>query len=118
MAANGGSAPRHTTGKNFGKLGTGLKRYDLDVVAVSLLPPNAAQSTSDMASILWLEQTTAGNFVRHVVETGSPDHSSCELVDWDSDGDLDLCVTHFRWSEERGSAISWFRNVTNNPPAN
>ena len=91
---------------------------DLDVVAVSLLPPNAAQSISDMASILWLEQTTAGNFVRHVVETGAPDHSSCELVDWDSDGDLDLCVTHFRWSEERGSAISWFRNVTNNPPAN
>ena len=91
---------------------------DLDVVAVSLLPPNVAPSAPGTASILWLEQTAGQHFVRHVVETGLTDHSSCELDDWDSDGDLDLCVTHFRWSEERGAAVSWFRNQTKTSESN
>ena len=91
---------------------------DLDVVAVSLLPPNVAPSAPGTASILWLEQTAGQHFVRHVVETGLTDHSSCELVDWDSDGDLDLCVTHFRWTEERGAAVSWFRNQTKTSESN
>lgn len=86
---------------------------DLDIVAVSLLPSAAARSASGRASIIWLEQTDNQIFVKHVVETDMMDHSSCELVDWDSDGDLDICVTHFRWNEEQGEPVSWFENLTN-----
>ncbi len=85
---------------------------DLDVVAVSLIPPGVSKSATGLASVIWLEQTSNHNFVRHVVETDKFDHSSCELIDWDSDGDLDICVTHFRWTEEQGPAISWFQNLT------
>ena len=87
---------------------------DNDVVAVSLLPPTADKSPRGLASILWLEQTASHNFVSHIVETDQADHATCELVDWDSDGDLDLCVAHFHWTEETGPGISWFRNQTVN----
>ena len=91
---------------------------DNDVVAVSLLPPNSALTAPGVVSILWLEKTADRGFLRHIVETEQANHASCELVDWDSDGDLDLCVTHFRWTEERGPAISWFRNQTINSDEN
>ncbi|MBX3444874.1 MAG: VCBS repeat-containing protein [Planctomyces sp.] len=87
---------------------------DLDVVAVSLLPPKPDNIQPGVPSVVWFEQRD-GAFVRHVLELDHCDHASCELVDWDGDGDLDLLVTRFRWTEERGEAVTLFRNGTRSP---
>lgn len=89
---------------------------DMDVVAVSLLPPDAEGAALEKASVIWLEQMPSGEFQRHVVEVRSANHADCELVDWDSDGDLDLCVAHFAWGNSAGRAISWFENLTVSHP--
>lgn len=82
---------------------------DLDLAAVSLLPPSVRQRWSGLPSIIWLERTAQG-FVTHVVETDSADHATCDLVDLDSDGDLDLVTTNFRWQEETGPPVTWYIN--------
>jgi hypothetical protein len=68
---------------------------DLDLIAVSwlhdqLYPVNAA--SAPMTSIICLEQTSPGVFVRHTLETGFPCHAALELADFDHDGDLDFAV--------------------------
>ena len=45
-----------------------------------------------LASIVCLEQTEPGVFVRHTLQTGSPKYATLELADFDSDGDLDFAV--------------------------
>ena len=45
-----------------------------------------------LASIVCLEQTDPGCFVRHTLETGFPYHAAVELADFDRDGDLDFAV--------------------------
>jgi hypothetical protein len=45
-----------------------------------------------LASIVCLEQTSSGDFVRHTLETGLPYHAVIELADFDNDGDLDFAV--------------------------
>jgi hypothetical protein len=45
-----------------------------------------------MTSIICLEQTSPGVFVRHTLETGFPCHAALELADFDHDGDLDFAV--------------------------
>lgn len=85
---------------------------DVDVVAVSLLPRQVRNPRSGLASILWIEQRPGQQFQRHVVEVDHADHACCELVDWNSDGDLDLIVTHFRWDGEKGRGLTLFHNRT------
>lgn len=69
---------------------------DLDVIAVSLLPldvrPESVQANGPVASIICLEQTETGKFVRHTLETGSPFYSSVAVGDFDRDGDFDFAV--------------------------
>ena len=68
---------------------------DLDVVAVAWLPPPVMPSTlldAPLVSILCLEQTEPGTFVRHTLETGSPHYATVETADFDGDGDLDFAV--------------------------
>jgi hypothetical protein len=89
---------------------------DLDLAAVSLLPPSVRQRWSGLPSIVWLERTAQG-FVTHVVETDSADHATCDLVDLDSDGDLDLVTTNFRWQEETGPPVTWYINEGMSKPA-
>lgn len=82
---------------------------DLDLAAVSLLPPSVMQRWSGLPSVIWLERTGEG-FDSHVIEIGSASHATCALVDGDSDGDLDLVATNFRWQEEAGSPVTWYLN--------
>ena len=68
---------------------------DLDIIASSwlhdqLYPENAA--SRPMASIVCLEQTSAGVFAHHTLEVGFPCHAALELADFDNDGDLDFAV--------------------------
>jgi VCBS repeat protein len=68
---------------------------DLDVIAAASLPRHVLPSgvkTETLPSILCLEQTQPGVFVRHTLETGFPRHATIELADFDGDGDLDLAA--------------------------
>jgi hypothetical protein len=71
---------------------------DLDVVAAAWLPPQVRPPNAPVrnaASILCLEQTSPGEFVRHTLERDSPHHATIEMADFDDDGDLDFAVgTH------------------------
>ncbi len=66
---------------------------DLDIVAVCLLPgPYYGQRCRELGldSVILLEQTAPGQFVRHSLETVTCDHSTCDLGDFDGDGKVDL----------------------------
>lgn len=68
---------------------------DLDIIATAWLPPAflpASANKRPPASIICLEQTEPGVFVRHTLETGSPYYPTLEMADFDNDGDLDFAV--------------------------
>ncbi|MBC8872893.1 MAG: hypothetical protein H8E44_25950 [Planctomycetes bacterium] len=55
-----------------------------------VLPASAA--STPMASVVCLEQTSPGVFVRHTLEEGLACNAALELADFDDDGDLDFAV--------------------------
>ncbi len=68
---------------------------DMDVLAVAWLPSEVmplSVRSGPLVSIICLEQTEPGVFVRHTLETGTPVYATLELADFDSDGDLDFAV--------------------------
>lgn len=65
---------------------------DLDVVAAALIAQMPAGHHRDLPSLVWLERTAEGRFIRHTLERGSPFHATLDAADFDSDGDIDLVV--------------------------
>jgi hypothetical protein len=67
---------------------------DRDIVAVALMPKNLLVSPELKShdSIVWLEQTQPGTFVRHGLEREQFYHAALELSDFDQDGDVDIVV--------------------------
>jgi hypothetical protein len=93
---------------------------DSDVVVVALLPGDVLQAypPRTFASILWLEQTSPGRFVRHVVETDACTHATCELADWDQDGRLELLLGGFsRQTTGPGELVQYRLDRVDAPPA-
>jgi hypothetical protein len=70
---------------------------DQDVVAVSFLPQEYVdvRQRKDADSIVLLQQTSPGQFKRHVIERGQPDHMCCLLGDWRGDGKVSLITGNF-----------------------
>jgi hypothetical protein len=73
------------------------KDGDQDVVAVSFLPAEyiSAEERASLDSIILLEQRAPGEFRRHIVERGNPDHLCCVLGDWRGDGRVGLVTGNF-----------------------
>jgi hypothetical protein len=83
---------------------------DLDVAACSFVPPpeeKGAAALPDPASLVWLEQTQPGVFVRHTLERGGR-HVSLDAADYDGDGDVDLLTGSFRG--DGGIAVEVWEN--------
>jgi hypothetical protein len=81
---------------------------DLDIVAVAFLPQQliSQQRNTELDSVMWLEQTEPGRFIRHTLEASTCNHAALELADFDEDGDLDLAVGNFR--ESADDQLPWF----------
>ncbi len=68
---------------------------DLDIIVTALIPEQvepANATARPLASLVCLEQTSPGDFVRHTLEEDSVFHAALELADFDADGDIDLAV--------------------------
>lgn len=70
---------------------------DLDIVACALVPSQALGEHRDisLASVIWLEQRSAREFVPHVLEVSNCVHATMEAADFDGDGDVDLAFGTF-----------------------
>jgi hypothetical protein len=87
---------------------------DLDVVAVAWLPGQvkpASLRDRPLPSVVCLEQTDPGVFVRHTLEAGAPRYAALELADFDFDGDLDFAVgSHLAHTGEISHWLAIWRN--------
>jgi hypothetical protein len=83
---------------------------DLDIVACSLVP-SREEGARRLPSVVWLEQTLPGRFVRHVLEIGTPAHATLDVGDLDRDGDVDIVVGNFSLDTPVGSPLSLFENL-------
>ncbi|MFM7039030.1 MAG: FG-GAP-like repeat-containing protein [Planctomycetaceae bacterium] len=65
---------------------------DLDVVACAILPTQAIHGTNpdQLQATIWLEQKADGSFLRHLIQSGPPQHPAMTLADLNGDGKLDI----------------------------
>ena len=88
---------------------------DLDIVACSLVTDESRGDVQadQLDSLIWLEQTAPGTFLRHSLERARCTHATLEVGDFDGDGDQDLAVGEFRESAEpvRTDLTIWWNQL-------
>jgi hypothetical protein len=65
---------------------------DLDVVACAILPNQAIHGTNpdQLQATIWLEQQSDGSFLRHLIQSGPPQHPAMTIADLNGDGKPDI----------------------------
>jgi hypothetical protein len=88
---------------------------DLDVVAVSYLPPEEFPRRPDVAAgaVIWLEQTAPGRFRRHTLEAHTCDHFTAAVGDLFGDGRAHLVTGNFALTRGHGvtDAVVLWKNL-------
>jgi hypothetical protein len=84
---------------------------DLDVVAGAFSSGDTApEDAPGLPSLVWLEQTVRGTFVKHTLERRPPRHATLDLADMDRDGDLDLVTGNFMISRDEQAWVEVWEN--------
>jgi hypothetical protein len=84
----------------------------LDIMAVSYLPPDRfpQRKQQDLDAVIYLEQTSPGQYARHSLETVDCDHATCAVGDIFGSGRIDLVTGDFLYrSSDR--AITLWKNL-------
>jgi len=86
---------------------------DVDIIATALLGQGGPKSTTArLPSVVWLEQTRPGEFVKHTLEVGIPFHAAVDAADYDGDGDIDLAIGNFAAAQDMPASVEVWENVT------
>jgi hypothetical protein len=91
----------------------------LDIVAVSYLPEEMfpQRRKMELESVVLLEQTAPGRFVRHTLETATCDHFTCAAGDLFGDGRTHVVTGSFQYTThgDAGDAITIWKNLGPKP---
>jgi len=82
---------------------------DLDIVASAFLPGPFYQPLrreKSLDSMVLLEQGPPGRFIYHSLETVACDHATCDVGDFDNDGNVDVVTGNCFMPVQEGSADS------------
>jgi hypothetical protein len=83
---------------------------DLDVLAVSFLPRQMFPRQVDSDSVVLLEQTAPGRFVRHALKRGACDHTTCAAGDLLGRGRIDFITGTFTFGETAADSVTIWKN--------
>ena len=85
---------------------------DIDVAAVSLLIESnvAEHPPGTFDAVVYFERVDGDQFIRHRLQTDRCDSATCQLMDWDNDGDLDIVTFPYSTSLQPSDSITVFRN--------
>jgi len=89
---------------------------DLDIVAAAFVAVGANVDEASLPSLVWLEQTRPGVFVKHTLETGHPYHATLDLGDFDHDGDIDIVTGTFLFATRPADWVEVWENRRINAP--
>jgi hypothetical protein len=83
---------------------------DLDIAACALLAKRTKgqQDASHFDALLWLEQVTPGEFVRHSLAKSPCLHTAMDAGDFDGDGDVDLVIGRFITEGSPPEVLVWW----------
>jgi hypothetical protein len=90
----------------------------MDIVAVSFMPTKdfPRRTEQKLDSVIYLEQRTPGQFVRHSLETTTCDHVTCAAGDLLGTGRIDLVTGNF--SHTPSPALTFWKNRGSKPQKN
>ena len=90
---------------------------DLDVIACGFVGELKGTSRSELLtslkvpSLIWIEQTSAGTFTPHTLESHLCNHPTLSLGDVDDDGDIDIAVGNNTSSASTSPVDIWINST-------